>query len=186
MAVTWCKRFRMEYDLGKSLPERPVLDGDYPLLPWKPGLFKAHAAVKYYSFRNEIDACVFPSLSTLAGCENLMKEIAGRDSFLPEATWLAAMTHRDNGRTEFCGTIQALQTGPDEASIQNVGVVPGHRNKGIARNLLNASLHGLAEAGLARVSLEVTAINRDAVRLYLQSGFQLLRPVYKAIEYFPA
>jgi ribosomal protein S18 acetylase RimI-like enzyme len=61
-----------------------------------------------------------------------------------------------------------------------------HRHKGIARNLLNASLQALAGTGLARVSLEVTAINRDAIRLYLKSGFRIQRPVFKAIEYFPA
>ncbi len=186
MAVTWCKRYRMDFDLGKPLPQCASLANGYFLLPWQDHLLKAHAAVKFYSFRNEIDACVFSSLATFEGCQNLMKEIVGRDSFLPEATWLVAMTHNDSGRTEYCGTIQVLQTGPEEASIQNIGVVPMHRHKGIARNLLNASLQALAGTGLARVSLEVTAINRDAIRLYLKSGFRIQRPVFKAIEYFPA
>jgi ribosomal protein S18 acetylase RimI-like enzyme len=175
----------MHFDLLGGVPEaRPLADG-YQLIPWSPGLLEVHARVKHESFRNEIDAHVFPSLAGLDGCRLLMKEIAKRANFVPRSTWL--ISHREHGRTipEFCATIQGLRTGDDAGSIQNVGVVPQHRGRGLGPALLVAALQGFLEEGLKVASLEVTAQNRDAIQLYLRFGFEIVKPVFKSIEIFP-
>ena len=45
----------------------------YSWLPWDDSLLSAHADVKFRSFVEEIDAIVFPSLSTLDGCQHLIE-----------------------------------------------------------------------------------------------------------------
>ena len=183
MALTYFKRFRMELDLkGRDLAWNLHLPG-YDLLPWDGSLLDAHAEVKFLSFRDEIDANVFPCFSELPGCIRLMTEITHRQGFLAEATWLAAY-HRGDGRPPVaCGTIQGIRdqrTGM--GAIQNVGIVPGHRNRGLGSALLFKALEGFRQVGLTRVYLEVTAENRGAIRLYRRLGFCVVKTVFKAAE----
>ena len=69
------------------------------------------------------------------------------------------------------GTIQGTLRNGAVGAIQNIGVVPEHRGQGLGRALLVQALHGFAENGMAIASLEVTAENEVAVRLYEDLGF---------------
>ena len=89
--ISYFKRFRMEIDLYDPPPAATLPDG-YSLVPWQDGLLENHAEVLYYSFCEEIDAKVFPSLGNRQGCGSLMREIARKPGFLPDATWLVAYT----------------------------------------------------------------------------------------------
>jgi hypothetical protein len=144
-------------------------------------LLKAHAEAKYLSFREEIDANVFPCLGDRSGCLRLMTEIAEKDSFLPGATWLVTC-NGSGGPVEYCGTVQGICENLDTGSIQNLGVTPPHRGRGLGTLLLLRALEGFRAAGLDRVLLEVTAHNESAVRLYKRLGFAKVRIVYKAVE----
>ena len=68
------------------------------------------------SFRDELDALVFPIFSEMASCQRLMQEIAERDGFIPEATWLAQYVGAGAHRIESCGTIQAVRIGRGRAN----------------------------------------------------------------------
>jgi hypothetical protein len=92
MGLTYFKRYRMEVDLRRR-QLAVLLPPGYLAVPWSAGLLEAHAATKFECFRAEVDSHLFPCLGHLAGCRQLMREIAAKDSFLPEATWLL----------EFCG-----------------------------------------------------------------------------------
>ena len=93
------------------------------------------------------------------------------------------MTNPQRGRTDYCGTIQGIcRTGDRKGSVQNFGVVPEHRGRGLGTVLLQKSLEGFRAAGVFRVTLEVTAKNQDAQRLYQRLGFRRLRTVYKVAE----
>ena len=59
------------------------------LIPWSADLLEAHAEVKWLSFRDTLDASIFPNLGRLNGCLQLMQTIAWHEGFVPEATWLA-------------------------------------------------------------------------------------------------
>ncbi len=183
MNLQYVKRYRMELDLRRWRCPKIELPVDYRLLTWHPSLLLAHAEVKYRSFRGEVDSQIFPCLSELDGCEELMSEIEARDGFLPEGTWLAKSIGIDQGHTEYCGTIQAVRTHKDRANIQNIGVTPYHRGRGIGTALILASLLGLHHVGIQRVGLEVTAENEGAVRLYRQLGFRTARTLYKAVDH---
>ena len=179
------KRFQMEVDLRRWRRTPVGVYPDYRLASWSPDLLHEHAEVKYLSFRDELDAVVFPCLGEMQSCLRLMEEIADRDGFVPEATWLAQYVGAGPSRIESCGTIQAIRTTRQRANIQNIGVTPHHRGRGVGAALINAALFGLQQVGVTRVGLEVTAQNDLAVRLYQRIGFRSVKTVYKAIEELP-
>jgi ribosomal protein S18 acetylase RimI-like enzyme len=182
MSVTYFKRYRMHYDLRKPLPPEQPVSIEYDFRPWDESLLVAHARAKYNSFRNELDANVFPCLAQKDGCESLMREIASRNGFVPEATWLVIANSNTGSRPEYCGTVQGINDTGLIGSIQNLGVTPRHRGRGLARGLLIRSLAGFRSIGMETASLEVTARNGHAIRLYQRFGFRVVRTVYKSIE----
>jgi GNAT superfamily N-acetyltransferase len=182
MSVSYYKRFRMELDLrGRSLTPITVPAG-YRLLAWDPDRLVEHAEAKYQSFRHEIDAEIFSCLGDQVGCHQLMEEISVKDGFLPEATWLAAYVGAGDRIIEFCGTIQGIRFSHRLGGIQNIGITPEHRRRGVGTALLVAALAGFQQLGLPRAYLEVTAQNDAAVRLYRQLGFQRTKTLYKTVE----
>jgi ribosomal protein S18 acetylase RimI-like enzyme len=182
MSVSYFKRYRMELDLrGRLFHPVPVPAG-YRLLPWSPELLQAHAEAKYLSFHGEIDADVFACLGELPSCHRLMEEISQREGFLPEATWLAEYVHGDRSHVEYCGTIQGIRATSRLGGIQNVGVTPSHRGRGVGTALLTAAMAGFQHIGLQRAYLEVTAQNERAVRLYKLFGFRRTKTLYKAVD----
>ena len=121
---TYFKRYRMELDLRLPRP-RVELPRGFRWEPWSPDLLDAHAHVKYRCFVNETDSLVFPCLSHLGGCRDLMKAIATRPGFCPAATWLVCC---DGERV---GTVQGLLDTGRGGSIQNLGVLAEYRGLGL-------------------------------------------------------
>jgi GNAT superfamily N-acetyltransferase len=186
MGLSYFKRFRMEIDLGRVLPHVDP-PPDYRLVSWDSKLLRAHAEAKYLSFRQEIDANVFPCLGEYEGCMRLMTEIAKKDGFLPGATWLVVHDSQEARETEefgctLCGTIQGIRDRTGMGAIQNLGITPEHRGRGLGSVLLLRALEGFQDAGLRRAFLEVTSQNEGAIRLYRRLGFYKVRTVYKAAE----
>lgn len=182
MSTTYFKRFRMEMDLDIRVSRQmPVPDG-YDLLPWNRSLLDLHAKAKYLSFSGEIDVHVFPCFRELDGCRRLMRDISSKAGFLPEATWLAVCRENSGDGDEYCGTIQGIRQNGGFGSIQNLGIVAGHRDFGLGTSLLFKALDGFRQAGLEKASLEVTAENEAAIRLYHRHGFTIVKTVYKAVE----
>lgn len=181
MAVTYFKRYRMETRLTSSR-SRSLVPPEFRLVPWSMKMVGDHAEVKWRSFRDAIDAHVFPCLGELDGCRELMIELAGRKDFVPEATWLI---WRDAGRfraPQPVGTIQGLFASRREGAIQNIGVHPEYRGLGLGSALINASLSGFRQVGCHRAHLEVTVENSSAIRLYERLGFQRTETVYKIAD----
>lgn len=178
MNVTYYKRYRMEIDLY-SAPPIPPLPDDYYWVPWEERLLEAHAEVKYASFHIEVDSAVFPSLGDREGCYRLMQEIRRKPGFLRDATWLVAC------RTGYCGTVQGIRDRTGVGAIQNLGVTPIHRGRGLGTALLLHALDGFRRAGLGRAFLEVTAQNDSAVQLYRRLGFVCRKTLYKAVTPAP-
>lgn len=171
----------MEFDLRRVLPI-VATHSDYRFVPWSPTILEDHADVKHRSFDGELDSQVFHCLGEASGCLQLMHEISERDGFLPQATWLAVYEGSDPELSRNCGTIQGLCATKGIGSIQNVGTVPDHRQRGIGAGLVVRALYGFQQYGLRKAFLEVTAQNARAVRLYQRLGFRHARTVYKAVE----
>jgi ribosomal protein S18 acetylase RimI-like enzyme len=172
--VSYFKRFKMELVLFDA-PPAPTLPEGYYWIPWEESLLDSHAEVMYAAFRDEIDADVFPRLGDRVGSRNLMAEIRHRPGFIRESTWLLGSP------VGFCGTVQGLRERTGMGAIQNLGVTPTHRGRGLGKALLLQALHGFRRIGLGRAFLEVTAQNEAAVRLYAQLGFRRRKTIYKAV-----
>jgi ribosomal protein S18 acetylase RimI-like enzyme len=147
----------------------------YHCSAWCPELLNTHADVLFSCFEQEVDANVFASLSSRAGCLNLMSELSCKPNFLPEATWLLV------GPFGPCGTVQGVCERKGMGAIQNLGIIARHRGHGLGEALLLLSLHGFRRSGLAQAMLEVTAQNDTAIRLYRRVGFRRAKTVYKAV-----
>lgn len=174
MGVAYFKRFRMEIDLDR-LPQVVPLPEGCRWIAWRNRFLGSHAFVKFRCFQRELDATLFPCLSDRGGCAQLMRDIATRRGFVPEATWLVARGE------QLIGTVQGVVERAGLGMIQNLGVVPEARNLGIGTALLLQSLHGFRSVGLWRGMLEVTANNTGAVRLYRRLGFHKKRTLYRAV-----
>lgn len=59
--------------------------------------------------------------------------------------------------------------------IDGIGVAPSFQGKGIGKKLLQKSVRVLTEAGVNEIRLSVFDINRNAVGLYLNNGFNIER-----------
>ncbi len=175
MSITYFKRFKMEINLYAA-PPVPALPEVYAWVPWDESLLEIHANVKFGSFHDEIDASVFPSLGDSEGCRTLMQEIRRKTGFLPGATWLVACAG------VYCGTVQGIREHTGVGAIQNLGVLPAYRGRGLGSALLLKALEGFRSYGLGRAYLEVTAQNGAAVQLYRRIGFRCRKTLYKAVD----
>ncbi len=173
--VSYFKRFKMETELD-AVPPPPPLPAGYAWAAWDETLLDAHAEVLLGSFHGGLDAIVFPSLGDAFGCRLLMSEIARKAGFLPGATWLVTCAEGP------VGSVQGIHDLPGLGSIQNLGVLPAHRGRGLGEALLLQALAGFRSAGLGLALLEVTAQNDAAVRLYRRLGFRRRKILYRAVE----
>lgn len=182
MTNFFCRRLRLEIDLTRCDIAKPILPTGYRWVEWAPELLGRHADVKFRCFGGELDGQIFPSLSSADGCRRLMEYIAEHPHFVPKATWLLAYEDLAGGRPVDCGTIQGISSILDSGAIQNVGIVREHRSRGLGRALVQAALIGFHSSGVTHISLEVTAANEPALRLYLSLGFRVTKTLYRSIE----
>lgn len=171
-ANVYHKRFRMEADLRGRI-DPPELPAGCDWVGWDDTLLERHAEVKLTAFAGELDADIFPGLGRPDGCAALMRAIRYQDGFCPGATWLVGVAGG------WAGTVQGLADADNFGAIQNLGVVPAHRGRGLGAALLAQALIGFQAAGLRRATLEVTAANAAAVALYRRYGFRCVRTIYK-------
>ncbi|QEG20819.1 GNAT family N-acetyltransferase [Mariniblastus fucicola] len=183
MQVSYFKRYRMQIDLQEYGDfEDIALPPGIQLHAWNDALVEAHANAKHLSFQNEIDCNVFPCLGDADGCERLMNEISSRSGFVPEATWLMTWTDPLNHCTQSIGTVQGIREQKDVGSIQNIGITAQFRGMGLGTAIVKKCLAGFATVGVRFVTLEVTANNSRAYRLYERLGFRILKVVFKSAE----
>ena len=168
----------MLFDLFKATLPVPQLPDGFHFLEWHPSLMERHAKLKYLSFCNEIDARIFPSFRQYESCLRLMRSIVGKTGFLPSATWLMVKGPPLTDVKD-CATIQGIKHDARLGAIQNVAVLPEFRCRGLGHALVVQSLHGFHRSGVEKVSLEVTAENASAIRLYEKIGFKIAKTVYK-------
>lgn len=172
--INYLTRHRMMISLQRLLP-KPMLPDGYVWVPWDNRLIDLFAEVHYLSFRKTLDAHLFRSFNSRAGCWHLINELRGRKEFSPSATWLIA------GPGGCCACIECLTLWPKEGSIQNVAVLPTFRRLGLGRALVLRALQSFAELGMTSASLEVTEENTPAFLLYQRLGFRKMDTSYKEI-----
>lgn len=155
--------------------EIPPLPADFYARAWHPTLLDAFARTHYLSFRDETDARLFSSFKTLAGSRRVVEYIVGKRGFVPGATWIVEYMPRGGVKPVYCASIQGALDAKGHGAVQNIGVVPDFRGRGLAAHCLLRALEGFRQAGVPVVHLEVTATNEDALRLYHGVGFVVTR-----------
>lgn len=169
------KRYKMELDTpANSSP--PELPEDYSWAEWNVGLADEHALALFNSFQGEMDSRVFHSFQSYQGCQGLMNVLQYRIDFLPQAAWLIRADKVP------CGTIQAILQKNGVVSIQNIGITPKHRGLGLGSALIQKLIFSAGQGRLPVVSLEVTAENTQAIRLYQRLGFHKTKLLYKEVD----
>lgn len=184
MSIQYVKRLQMVFDFTKTKLAEAELPQEFRFISWDRSLLEAHADVKHRGFRNDSDGEIFPTFRSYDRCLSLMQAIAEGPSFLPEATLLIAYGHRDGeeqGPLEYVANIQGMRHAAEVGAIQNVAVLPDFRGRGIGRALVLGSLRGFRGVGVDRVTLEVTADNNHAVRLYQHIGFTTYKVYFREI-----
>ncbi len=158
-------RLRMELDLWRH----PIQPSDqvqgYRICPWNWADQEDYAQVLFHSFLSSQDAEIIPSFRSLEGCRKLVKMVASNSHFWSSATFLMRQGIQP------IAMIQIMGDTPGQVNLHNIGVIEGHRGKGLGRQLLNRSAIVLQQWGMARVRLEVTEGNQAAVGLYRSLGF---------------
>ncbi|MGL4595602.1 MAG: GNAT family N-acetyltransferase [Thermoguttaceae bacterium] len=148
---------------------------------WNINDLPIHSEILYKSFRNDVDALVFPTFQNHGRCTQLMEAVSSCSTFLPEASCLIA--HGDpDGLFEYVAGIQGHMFDKKIGGIQNVAVLPEYRRRGIGLALVLCALRGFQQAGIKRVTLEATAENNPALKLYHKIGFQVERIYFR--EFF--
>ncbi|MEM7480235.1 MAG: ribosomal protein S18-alanine N-acetyltransferase [Acidobacteriota bacterium] len=126
------------------------------------------AEVRHGSVLAELEAACFPnpwSESVLAGqltCPGSLSLVAHQ---VPDAVGYAL-----------------LRTAADEGELLRIGVLPEHRSRGIADELLREGLRRLRKLGARLCHLEVREDNPAAIGLYRRHGF---RSVGQRTGYYP-
>ncbi|MDR2706004.1 MAG: GNAT family N-acetyltransferase [Planctomycetaceae bacterium] len=172
MPIQYIKRLNMVFDFTNDtfLPI-PELPPEFRYVAWNPSMLEVHADIKHRGFRNDLDARIFPTFRDYNQCVNLMQSISDNPSFLPAATLLIANGDEDD-LFEYIACIQGMRFSNEVGAIQNIAVLPDYRSRGIGRALLLKALRGFKESGVRRVTLEVTADNIPATKLYTRIGFK--------------
>jgi ribosomal protein S18 acetylase RimI-like enzyme len=168
---THIKRLRFRADLTSRLTCVDVADVMFS--PYTPSRLADHSIALWAAFRDSPDTIMFPALGSETGCRDLLHSLVSLQTFFPAATWLA-MTD-----AEPVGTIQCTyHSESGEAEIHNLGVGRTHRHRSLGSALLVRCLQALVSASCRRVSLDVTASNDAALRLYRKFGFRPYKTVY--------
>jgi ribosomal protein S18 acetylase RimI-like enzyme len=142
--------------------------------PWTS--FRQEKAARLISdaYRGHIDSDINDQYRSLAGARRFLMNIVqypGCGTFFGAGSCLAV--HEDT--QELAGLSLASLVAADVGHITQICVAPESRGQGFGYELLRHSLDGLVAHGCRKVSLTVTNANRDAIDLYLSTGFRVRR-----------
>jgi ribosomal-protein-alanine N-acetyltransferase len=133
------------------------------MIAWFSGLFgAATAAIEPASLRDA------PRLARLHGAS--FHRGWGEAEFEDMLSQRNTLVHRLRLGSKFIG-FAVSRMAADEAEILSIAIAPGHRGRGLSRQLLLTHLGHLAGRGVRTVFLEVEENNQPARRLYERTGF---------------
>ncbi len=169
---TMYPRLFMEYDLQPSLnPLKAVhLPGHIELSSWSADHYQAAAELIHESYLGHIDARVNDQYCSLHGSLRFLHNIVrfpGCGVFDPTASWVL----RDLRNGALIGMLLCSRVAPDVAHITQLCVATAYRGQRLGIALLDHCIRHLTQSGFAAITLTVTEANRQAVKLYQDSGF---------------
>jgi ribosomal-protein-alanine N-acetyltransferase len=133
------------------------------MIPWLSGLFGGATAVVEPASMGDA-----PRLARLHAAS--FHRGWGESEFEDMLSQRNTLVHRLRLGSKFIG-FAVSRIAADEAEILSIAIAPGHRGRGLSRQLLVTHLGHLAGRGVRTVFLEVEENNLPARRLYDRAGF---------------
>jgi ribosomal protein S18 acetylase RimI-like enzyme len=173
--LTVYERHFMLADFAASapLPDRPARHRVH-IERWSDHHQESAAQLISAAYTGHIDSFINDQYRSLAGARRFLYNIVqypGCGTFFRPASYVAF----DLAHGWLNGISLASIVGSESGHITQICVTPQVRGKGVGYELLRQSLITLRDHGCRRVSLTVTAANREAVELYERIGFRTLR-----------
>jgi GNAT superfamily N-acetyltransferase len=156
---------------AERFPKRPTRDDRSPAVVWTDNRLAAAATLLGRSYTSDDPARPFarggrPHEWLEYATQLVSTKACG--TFLPEASFVAPGA----SPAAIDGVTLMTRLTPDTAHVAQMAVAPEARGRGLARQLLTASLAAAHAAGCARATLLVSERNAIAGRLYEDLGFE--------------
>lgn len=145
---------------GRRYMVRPLEDQD----------FQRAADVIADSYVSRPDSSINSQYRTPSGCREFLMNLmtsSGCGRYLQGASLIVL----PEGRKEIVGVIVTSEIAERRGHFPQISTVPEFQGIGIGKLMIGTALSHLAASGFLSVSLAVTAINSNAVRLYEALGF---------------
>jgi ribosomal protein S18 acetylase RimI-like enzyme len=172
------KRFGVDGQSAHASPEPAMepeaLGADFIVGPWERKHDHAVAQLLCTTYRRHVDAVINDQYASIEGTTRLIENIVhlrGCGEHIPRASLVAF--HRPTRRLAAVVALTAVR--PGTGHIPQVAVGGPFQAKGLGSALIEISFREAEAQGYHEVSLTVTDLNRGAVRLYQQLGFETLR-----------
>ncbi len=123
------------------------------------------------AFAAELDASGRSALQEMQVVGRLSPVLGGVLSSAMFSDYFSGFVWVEDGQVLGNTTFQRIAEAPSRWRISNVAVAPGHRGKGIARRMMEATLGEIAERGGSWATLQVRVDNAPALHLYRSLKF---------------
>jgi ribosomal protein S18 acetylase RimI-like enzyme len=163
----------LDFEQEAPLPERPARQRVH-IEKWSDHHHDSAAQLIAAAYAGHIDARINDQYRSVAGARRFLYNIVqypGCGTFFRPASYVAF----DVEQSWLCGLSLTSVVAPDAGHITQICVAPELRGAGLGYELLRHSLVTLQAHGCRRVSLTVTAANREAVAVYERMGFHTIR-----------
>lgn len=150
------------------------LSPDFEIRRWTEHDYQPSAAVITAAYRHHVDSQINDQYRTLSGSMRFLNNIVrfpGCGTFDPESSFVAV----DRVSHTLAGIILCSRVRYDVGHVTQVCVLPEHRERGLGKLLMAATIHNLRHRKFSVLSLTVTEGNTRAVDLYRRLGFDTKR-----------
>jgi ribosomal protein S18 acetylase RimI-like enzyme len=154
----------------QSLPPKPI-SPRISIIPWQEHYQDSAAQLISSSYRGHVDSEINDQYRSVAGARKFLFNIIqypGCGNFL-QASSLVAF---DTAHGDLAGMCLASVVGEASGHITQVCVAREWQGNGLGYEMLRQCLELLRRQGMTRVSLTVTAENKQALSLYERMGFR--------------
>jgi ribosomal protein S18 acetylase RimI-like enzyme len=163
----------LDFDAVPPLPDRPARHRIH-MEKWSDHHQDSAAQLIAAAYAGHIDSRINDQYRSVTGARRFLYNIVqypGCGTFFRPASYVAF----DLEHGWLSGLSLTSGVGPEAGHITQICVAPQVRGTGAGYELLRRSLMTLRDHGCRKVSLTVTAANREAVSLYERMGFRTIR-----------
>ena len=172
-------RLFLECDIRRPIEVLPVqavapldIPAEMELTPWTAQDYQAAGELIHTCYVGHADAEINDQYRSLHGSLRFLHNIVrfpGCGIFEANFSWML----RDKRSGALTGMVLCSRVAPDVAHITQLCVAPAYRGRGLGRVLLDRTAETLRRAGFQAITLTVTEVNDQAVRLYRRLGFRV-------------